>query len=255
MEHDNPFKAPEARVADVAIDSGDLVLEGQKLDAGRGSAWLGGGWELFKQAPGTWIGISVVYMVILMMLAFIPFIGSIGSNLLMPIFLGGIMLGCKALDEGNDLTVGHLFSGFSGHGGNLAIAGLIYLGGFMAIFIVLLAVGALLGFGAAAVAGKEVAMVVVVVIALIAMALIIPLVMAIWFAPALIVFHEVPPFEALKASFFASIKNWRPFLVYGLVYLVLALLACLPIFLGWLVLMPVMLASIYASYRDIFVRQ
>ena len=36
--------------------------------------------------------------------------------------------------------------------------------------------------------------------------------------------------------------------------MILAILATIPIFLGWLVLMPVMYGSIYASYKDMFTR-
>ena len=89
---------------------------------------------------------------------------------------------------------------------------------------------------------------------LVAMVLIVPLAMALWFAPALVIFHEVAPFEAMKASFLVSIKNFVPFLIYGLVYIVLAIVATIPLGLGWLVPIPVMMASMYAGYRDMFLR-
>jgi uncharacterized membrane protein len=43
-----------------------------------------------------------------------------------------------------------------------------------------------------------------------------------------------------------------PFLVYGLVGLGLAIVASIPLMLGWILLVPVSLASIYTSYCDIF---
>jgi uncharacterized membrane protein len=60
------------------------------------------------------------------------------------------------------------------------------------------------------------------------------------------------PVAALKASFFGCLKNLIPFLLYGIVLLVLAMIATIPFGLGWLVLGPVMIASIYRSYRDIY---
>jgi uncharacterized membrane protein len=36
------------------------------------------------------------------------------------------------------------------------------------------------------------------------------------------------------------------------VFIVLFILACLPVFLGLLVLMPVIFCSVYTGYRDIF---
>jgi uncharacterized membrane protein len=87
---------------------------------------------------------------------------------------------------------------------------------------------------------------------LIYLALLVPVLMALWFAPALASLHQLGAIDALKQSFAGSLKNTVPFLVYGLVLLVLAIVATLPFGLGWLALGPVMAASIYTSYRDIY---
>ena len=55
-----------------------------------------------------------------------------------------------------------------------------------------------------------------------------------------------------KASFAASMRNIPPMLAYGLAGIVLAILATIPLGLGWFVLGPVFVASVYTSYRDIF---
>jgi uncharacterized membrane protein len=60
------------------------------------------------------------------------------------------------------------------------------------------------------------------------------------------------PVEAMKASFAGCLRNVVPFLVYGVIGLLLAIVASIPLGLGWLVLVPVAIASIYASYCDIF---
>jgi uncharacterized membrane protein len=82
--------------------------------------------------------------------------------------------------------------------------------------------------------------------------LLLPLVMAIWFAPALIMLAGLSPVEAMKASFAGCLRNVVPFLVYGLIGVLLAIVASIPLGLGWFVLVPVAIASIYASYCDIF---
>jgi hypothetical protein len=41
-------------------------------------------------------------------------------------------------------------------------------------------------------------------------------------------------------------------LVYGITLLFLAFLASLPMFLGWVVLLPLVFTSLYASYSGIF---
>ena len=41
-------------------------------------------------------------------------------------------------------------------------------------------------------------------------------------------------------------------LVYGITFMLLAILASLPMMLGWLVLLPLVFTSLYASYSEIF---
>jgi hypothetical protein len=41
-------------------------------------------------------------------------------------------------------------------------------------------------------------------------------------------------------------------LVYSLTFMFLAILASLPMMLGWLVLLPLVFTSLYASYNEIF---
>jgi uncharacterized membrane protein len=83
-------------------------------------------------------------------------------------------------------------------------------------------------------------------------ALSVPLYMATWFAPVLIVLEDLSASAALKASFFACLSNWLPFLVYSIVLLVLGVVAAIPAGLGYLILVPVLIASVYTAYRDIF---
>jgi hypothetical protein len=43
-----------------------------------------------------------------------------------------------------------------------------------------------------------------------------------------------------------------PFLLYGIVFFIAAIIASIPLMLGWLVLGPLLAASIYTAYRDIY---
>ena len=76
--------------------------------------------------------------------------------------------------------------------------------------------------------------------------------MAIWFAPALVVFRGVEPVAAMKLSFAGCMKNVIPFLVYSVIGLLLAIVASIPLGLGWFVLGPMTIASVYTSYCDIY---
>ena len=56
----------------------------------------------------------------------------------------------------------------------------------------------------------------------------------------------------MKESFFACFRNFVPFLLYGIVMSVAAVLAMIPFGLGFLVWVPVAIASTYVGYRQIF---
>ena len=120
----NPYAAPKAAVADAATaPQGNFAPGGHGVDAGHGWDWIVAGWEIFKKQPGMWIGLVVVGMIIFFVMAVIPFIGSLASMILSPVFAGGVLLGCKALDEGGELELGHLFAGFREKFGTLAAVG------------------------------------------------------------------------------------------------------------------------------------
>jgi uncharacterized membrane protein len=251
---DNPFQAPQARVADVMPGAADYSPDGRRVGAGNGLSWISAGWELFRQAPGTWIVLSVVLMILTILLSLIPLLNVV-VNLLVPVFMGGIMLGCRALDDGEELRVGHLFAAFSGHAGKLVLLGLLYLAGMLAIMVVVFLLMGISGFAAfTEVRNAKAAIGTFVLPILVGVALMVPLAASIWFAPALVVLQDMSSLQAMKASLFAGLKNFLPFLVYGLVIVVLAVVASIPILLGWLALMPVMYASIYTSYKDVFAR-
>lgn len=253
----NPYAAPKAPVADaVAAAQGDFVPGGRALPAGRGWAWIAEGWNLFKRQPGTWIGLAVVLALIFIALALIPVLGSLAAVVLAPVFAAGLVIGSRAIDEGGNLEIAHLFAGFRERFGTLASVGLLYLGASVAIALVVgLATGAgiwSLAGGGADPASVGAAGATVLLAFLVMMALMLPVIMAIWFAPPLVVFHEQGAGEAMKQSFAACLRNVVPFLIYGVILLLLGILASLPFALGWLVLGPVMAASLYTAYRDIF---
>ena len=86
---------------------------------------------------------------------------------------------------------------------------------------------------------------------LVFLALIVPVAMAIWFAPALIALNGMSAIDAMKLSFKACWVKIIPFLVYGLVLIGLSLLALLTLGLGYIVLLPVIYISYYTSYREV----
>jgi hypothetical protein len=238
------------------------------LAAGEGAAWWGESWRIFCAAPGAWLAIFVVFIVLSIGLVFIPIVGSIVHTVLTPVFFGGVMLGCDALARGRPLTIGHLFEGFQrGRFAPLLTLGLIWLAVLIVIAVVMVAtvfltlgasgLAALIDVGGStpidypALLSAGTAIFVVGIFATLITLLI---AMAYWFAPALVVLNGETPMDALSKSFTASWRNVGAFLLYGLVFIGLAIAASLPLALGWFVLGPMLVGSCYAGWRTIFGR-
>ena len=240
----------------------------RSLPASEGAAWWGESWRIFSAAPLAWIGIFVVFVVLSIALVMVPIVGSLVHTVLTPVFAGGVMLGCHALARGRPLSVAHLFEGFQrGRFAPLLTLGLLWLAVLFVVAVVMVAtvfltlgaagLAALMDMGGttpidyAALASAGLAMFVVVIVAVIVTLLV---AMAYWFAPALVVLNDEPPMEALAKGFAASWRNVGAFLLYGLIFIGLAIAASLPVMLGWLVLGPMLVGSCYAGWRTIFGR-
>ena len=234
-------------------------LHVHQVKASHGWAWIAKGFALFRMNPVMWILMFAIYLLIAMVLSYINLVGPLVLNLLAPVFVGGFMFGCRALDNGEQLELNHLFAGFKQHTGQLITVGGIYMTGILLVMSVMFfsigpdAMHALTSGNeltskqAEAILGHGFYKTL-----LIGLLLIVPLVMSYWFAPTLIIFNELTAAQAMRQSFLACVENILPFMVYGLITMVLLMLAIIPLGLGLLLMIPVMTASIYTSYSDIF---
>ncbi len=87
---------------------------------------------------------------------------------------------------------------------------------------------------------------------LLAVLLLVPLFMAVIFAPALAMFRGLPALEAMKASFTACLENLLPVLLFAVASALLAMLAMLPYGLGTLIWIPVYAGAVYRGYQALF---
>jgi len=234
-------------------------MQALQVNADRGWAWIKHGATLFIKAPLLWGALLITLLVAALALSSIPFIGEAAVSLLTPVIMAGLMVGCRALDQNEELELAHLFSGFKRGTASLVTLGGISLLSQFGIFGVM----TLLGGGelvdlmmsheppsdpailTAAISGASAAV-------LVGLALFCLLLMAMQYAPMLAYFRGVPPIAALRLSFSAFTRNIGAMSVYGLIFFSLAIFASLPMMLGWLVLMPVMFTSLYSSYAEIF---
>jgi uncharacterized membrane protein len=234
------------------------AFDGRSRTVGAGAAldWLRLGWGMFMVNPGLWIAASVIVIVSFLALFAVWLAGPLLACLLAPVLAAGLLTMCRKASTVGRFDLQDIGSGFRTATTPLVILGLIFMAATAIIKLIVFALfsgsvaGGLLMPGVTGLGlllgGSLLAM-------LFSSVLIIPLAMALWFAPALVMFNNMPPFDACKASLNACLKNIMPFLILGLVFFVLSFFAALPVGLGFLVLLPVLSGTAYASYQDVFV--
>lgn len=237
-------------------------MEARKVNAINGWQWIKNGYWLFRKNPLLWMALTSIGVLGMLGMAVIPVVGDPLATLLFPVLLAGYMFGCHALAQGEELELAHLFAGFQQHAQQLiTLGGINLVGQLLILGAMMLAGGAALvsilmsgtpvddpAILTQAVEGAGFAL-------LLGIALFTVLMMAMQFAPMLVIFGKMQPVPAMKTSLRAFVRNVIPMTVYGAMLLPFMILASLPMMLGWLVLMPVVIASLYAIYRDLFPMQ
>ena len=236
-------------------------MEIHQVNAKQGLQWILSGFYLFRKAPLAWIFVCFTLMLIAMAMSLIPLLGKFIFTLISPVFLAGIMLGRKDMEQGKPLEMTHLFVAFRTNSAPLITIGGIYLIGQILIIGLVMLIGGsqmtdMLLYGKRVDESELMGVMSnMLMSSLIALTLSIPLMMASWFSPLLVVFHNVPPIVAMQRSFFACLKNFIPFQVYGITLIVLTILSLMPYGIGLVILIPTIFASIYVSYKDIFLAE
>ena len=244
-------------------NTGPRLPEPNRLSADRGWHWIMDAFRLVKPHFGVWFLLCLIFFIIMMVMSAVP-AGSFVWMLLQPILGAGLMFACSELERGEEPEIAHLFIGFKRNPAQLALIGVI--GFAVSVGIMLLAMVPLMLFGGtallAALAKPEAmaalgvsALLPILLFLLILVVLLMPLTMAMWFATALVLFDNQPAWQAFKISYRGCLANLMPFLVFGLIAMVLLVVAAIPLGLGMFLLLPVMFATGYTSYRDVFAAQ
>lgn len=282
---ENPYAAPVANLEQQEEVDGRQQGDPQKLRAGHGWQWVKDAYGMFKEHPWAWMGAFFFSYFLIGITGLVPILGMFISYIVMPVFLGGLMVGAHEQKEGGSFRFSHVFSGFSNNRNQLLLLGvLITIGMFVCFLPFLLSFGMAFftgGFDPEMMSGMNLSM--FVIGGLVSMALSIPLYMAMWFAPSLIAINGHNAWPALKLSFQGCKRNMFPILVYSLVLMgifavVMAILGiCAAVVMPQLVAMdstlsvvlpaigilllimammvPVVITlglSVYTAYRDIF---
>jgi hypothetical protein len=244
---------------DTASSAGIPAGSGRSVAAGRGVDWWSEAWALFVRAAGMWIVLAILMIIVFTVIGLVPILGGLAMALLFPVIMASWVLTARKVEQGGEIELGDLFVAFRGD----KVSALLIIGALLLVFgIAIFAVAGLLGLGAmfgvaaggadrsigaalAAVGAGLLALLAVTAISFIAG-------MALWFAPSLVIFRGTAPVDAMKVSFGACLRNIVPFVIYSLLYIVAAIVASIPFGLGWIVLAPLVMLTLYVSYRDVF---
>ncbi len=246
------------------------VIRIRPVAAGRGVDWWSESFSwMFGSLSnfGIWLVLALFVMVSAMLLSAVMFIGSIAATLIWFFFEGGLMKAAQRTAAGEPAGFADLAAGFGPASAPLAGAAIltVLVGWVVAwLFVVVefetllsTAISTLLStppvdFLPALLDFLQTYLPTALERGLLCVLPLVPLQMAVWLAPALIVLSGAPLGESLRLSFMACIRNSLAVFVYGLCFIGLAVFATLALGAGWFVLLPLTFLSTYAAYRDMF---
>ena len=237
-----------------------------RTPAAAGMAWIKQGWHLFKQAPIPWTGMTALVFLVLMAVGMVPLAGLVAVHMLSPFIVAGYMAASRGGSRGETVSFIYLAAGWreNPNRNTLLLVGALYMLGTLLIFQLVKYftdgdMQALLQQtqNPAAMTPEQAEQILATALPAMALGTLLfaPLLMATWFAPALVLFETFPAGKSLWWSLWACWMNWRSILLYSLILGMIGMVALiLPFGLGLLIFVPWTLTSTYAAYEDIFLR-
>ncbi len=167
-----------------------------------------------------WLMLLLAYYAIQFLVSVVPVVGPLAMMIGRPIFTVGFLAAAWTQQRGGVPQIAHLFRGFQTNLRALLPIGIVLVAGTLfAIFATALVDGGALLDAITAGSRPDEAFVAsgrVEGAMLFGILCALPTLLAVWFAPALVVFQDCSARQALATSLRASLANWRPLVVYGL---------------------------------------
>lgn len=227
----------------------------------RSFAWLGAGWYAFKSNIGAWLALSIIFLLVLMLLGMLPFIGIFLIAFFMPFLLTGMLITAHKSLVGSMAQAEDALLGFNDlrFRQPLLILGGAALAGALLVFVVLYPLtGEILKALYMPQSNAQVAAMLANMaesspfLLMLQTGVILGILMAFYYATPLVIFENQDPLDAITTSLMACLKNAVPLGIFTGMALLLGTLASFMFGLGYLVLLPVLAGATYASFRDVF---
>ncbi|MBU1236416.1 MAG: hypothetical protein KJ634_10440 [Gammaproteobacteria bacterium] len=245
-------------------------MQARRLPARRGLFWLINSFRVFRANPPLVTALTMAYMFLIVSINLLPYVGPFLLPLALPTLVVILANGCRAIQRGGGVGSVALTFGLRKRRVELVRLGGLHLLGSIAILVAISLVG-----GeplSLATRGEPVDPDTMIATMIKFMVVALPVIAAFWFAPLLTAWDDVLPTKSVFFSFVASWRNWRAFVVYslsaGFVAVVVpsllliaagaisdALVNFLSIVIKMVLLFvvaPIMMASVYVSYQDVF---
>jgi hypothetical protein len=245
-------------------------MQARQLPARHGLLWLIASFRLFRTNPALVTALTMGYMFVIVAVNLLPMVGPFLLPLVLPTLIVVLANGCRAIQRGGGVGSIALTFGLQKRRVELVRLGGLHLLGSLVILVVssIMEGGQLSLFQPGQTMDEKEMVAAMARLMLVAL----PVVAAFWFAPLLTAWDDVAPMKSVFFSFIASWRNWRAFTVYGLAASVFAIAApgillitasaidqtlaqVLSIAIRMLlifVMAPVMMASVFISYQDVF---
>lgn len=231
------------------------------VPASHGFLWIRHAWRMYWLNPLMWIAYSVTIVIVGASLSMIPVVGSFAFQLLSPAFNGGLMMAARDQHRQQPLHIKYLLAAFHSHGAQLVTIGGVYMTGMILAFTLpslfsddpfihalmyepIKTLPTVIMHSHLSLTAS--------LVLLASLTLFTAMLMAYWFAPALVALADYPAIKAMKVSFAACTTNFAAFIVYGVLMFTLLIIGSVPFLLGYLIVIPLGFISYYSAYEDLF---
>jgi hypothetical protein len=244
-------------------------MQARQLPSRTGVAWLQASYLLYRRNPPLLTSVTMLYLLLIVGLNFIPVLGAFIVPLLLPMLNLVVANTCRVIETRQLPSQGGLFYGVREQRQQLLKLGAMQLAG----SVLLLLVSFLIEGGNVPMPTPEKPELdgfAGMLLRLFVMAL--PFLMAFLFSPLLTGWNQIPAGKAIFFSFVSCWRNWRAFAIYGFfvclvavvvpgLLIVLTTLALPALATGLtfvlrllliMVFTPMLMASAYIAYQDIF---
>lgn len=249
QQPNNPYAPPSASIEPTVTSNeiGELRDDPRHCRFGRGAGWVSEATSLFGKQWGLFIGMAVVGFIIMTAIGMIPIIG-LFNGLLQPVLIAGWMFACDRVRQGDAAKLEDLFVGFSRNLGSLILVGVVQVG----LLLLLGIAAAMMSVAFAGITGGSDA-VMITFLVIVALFVGFLLTAPFLFAPALILLHDQPLGAALRLSLIGCMRNIFPLLLFALIGFLMLLGGLVTLFIGMLVVGPILASAVYCAYRNIYI--